>query len=223
MKLLQSLFSIVWRSVLVAIGYFAGLMAAGMGSALLGAQMPASTDNGSLMLWLLVSSIVLGAILCPLAARISLTRRQHFVLWLGVIFFNMGSVALEGKFFAPDLVPLPLPVLFAQQLLAAAGAALVITLVSAKVDKPVAWVEVLRKRSWFSWLWRFLVSASSYLVFYFIFGALNYSLVTRPYYDAHAGGLAAPAPEVVLFTELARAQFELPVGKRRKLRCASTP
>jgi hypothetical protein len=117
----------------------------------------------------------------------------------------MGSVAIEGKFFAPDLVPLPLPVLFAQQLLASIGAALVITLTCAKKGQPVSWWGALRTRPWFAWLWRFLLSAFSYLAFYFIFGALNYSLVTRPYYESHAGGLAAPAPEVVLMVELVRA------------------
>jgi hypothetical protein len=34
---------------------------------------------------------------------------------------------------------------------------------------------------------------------------LNYSLVTQPYYESHAGGLIAPAPDVVLLVELVRA------------------
>jgi hypothetical protein len=157
------------------------------------------------MFWLFVASIVMGFILCPIAMRLSLTRWQHFILWLCLIFFNMGSVAIEGKYFVPDLVPLPLTVLFVQQLFASAGAALIITLTCAKSSKPVSWLDALRTRPWLAWLWRFLLSAFSYLIFYFIFGSLNYSLVTKPYYESHAGGLTAPAPEVVLMAELVRA------------------
>jgi hypothetical protein len=203
MNIIRSLFSITWRSIFVALGYFAGLMVGGIASAMLGAQMPASSEGT--MKWLFVASFLLGIFICPLAMRLSLTRRQQFILWLFVIFFNLGSVAIEGKFFAPDLVPLPLWALFTQQLLASAGAALVISLICKKAVKSVSWLEVLRNRTWLAWLWRFVVSAASYLAFYFIFGALNYSLVTEPYYASHAGGLTALAPGTVLLAELVRA------------------
>lgn len=39
------------------------------------------------------------------------------------------------------------------------------------------------------------------MIFYFIFGALNYELVTRPYYEIHAGGLTVPTLDVVLMAE----------------------
>ena len=45
----------------------------------------------------------------------------------------------------------------------------------------------------------------SYLLFYLVFGALNYNLVTGPYYASHAGGLSVPAPATVLVVELVRA------------------
>lgn len=194
-----------WRSILVALGYVAGLILAGMIGGLLGAQMAASTRNETAFTWLFIASILLGVFLGPLASRLTLSRGQHFILWASLIFFNMGSVAIEGAFFVPELVPIPIPVLFAQQALASTGAALVITLTFASVGKTVSWMEALRTRPWFSWLWRLLLSSFSYLVFYFIFGALNYSLVTRPYYESHAGGLTAPAPELVLMAELVRA------------------
>jgi hypothetical protein len=205
MNSLRSIFGITWRSLFVATGYFLGMILTGMVCALLGAQVPAGTSNSNAMVWFFIASIVMGFILCPIAMRLSLTYRQHFILWLGVIFFNMGSVAIEGKYFVPDLVPLPLSVLFVQQLFASTGAALVITLTCAKRVQPISWLAALRTRPWFVWLWRFLLSASSYLVFYYIFGSLNYSLITRPYYESHAGGLTTPAPEVVLMAELVRA------------------
>ncbi|HEY3473898.1 MAG TPA: hypothetical protein VGK56_04765 [Anaerolineales bacterium] len=206
MNALQSLWKNTWRSVLVAFGYISGLILAGIIGGLMGAQMAASTRDQSAFAWLFIASILLGVILGPLAARLTLTRIQHFILWGSLIFFNLGAVAIEGAFFVPELVPLPLPVLFAQQLLASAGAALVIVLVFARVGSPVSsWADALRTRPWHSWLWRFLLSSFSYLVFYFIFGALNYWLVTRPYYETHAGGLTVPAPELVLMAELVRA------------------
>lgn len=206
MYTLQLIWKNSWRSLFVAIGYVLGLMLAGMIGAMTGAQMASSTRDGSAFTWLFISSILLGLILGPLAARLTLTRLQHFVLWGSLIFFNLGSVAIEGAYFVPELVMVPLPVLFAQQLLASAGAALVIVLLFAAVGRPAAaWADALRTRPWHSWLWRFVVSALSYLLFYFIFGALNYSLVTAPYYETHAGGLTVPAPTVVLMAELVRA------------------
>lgn len=206
MNIIQMVWKNTWRSVLVAVGYVVGLILAGMIGAMAGAQMASSTRDGSAFTWLFISSILLGMILGPLAARLTLTRLQHFVLWGSLIFFNLGSVAIEGAYFVPELVAVPLPVLFAQQLLASAGAALVIVLLFAAVGRPVSsWADALRTRPWHSWVWRFLLSAFSYLVFYFVFGALNYSLVTAPYYETHAGGLTVPAPTVVLMAELVRA------------------
>lgn len=206
MHTLQIFWKNTWRSLLVGFGYVIGLILAGMIGAMMGAQMSSSTRSGSSFIWLLISSILLGVILGPLASQLTLTRLQHFVLWGSLIFFNLGSVAIEGAYFVPELVPLPLPVLFTQQLLASAGAALVITLLFSAVGRPASpWRDSLQTRPWHSWLWRFLLSSFSYLVFYFIFGALNYSLVTAPYYETHAGGLTVPAPQLVLMAELVRA------------------
>jgi len=205
MNATQMVWGNTWRSILVAIGYIAGLILSGMIGAMLGAQIATSTSNQVTFTWLFVSSVLLGLFLGPLASRLTLSRVQHFILWASLIFFNMGSVAIEGAYFVPELVPMPIPVLMVQQALASAGAALVITLVFAAAGKPVSWINALSSRPWFSWLWRFLLSSFSYLVFYFIFGALNYSLVTKPYYESHVGGLIAPAPELVLMAELVRA------------------
>ena len=206
MSMVKNIFGIIWRSIFVAIGYIAGLMLAGMFAVMTGAQMATSMSNASAFNWLMVSSLLLGIILGPIASRLQLTRGQHFILWGSLIFFNLGSVAIEGAYFAPDLVPIPIPILFMQQALASACAAFVIVLAFAAIGKPLAtWPDALRTRPWFSWLWRFVVSSCSYLVFYFIFGAINYSLVTKPYYETHAGGLTVPAPEMVLAAELVRA------------------
>jgi len=113
-------------------------------------------------------------------------------------------MALEGAYFAPSLVTIPVPMLLVQQLFAAAGAALAITLLFAPAGWSFSWRQSLRARPWHAWLWRFLASALSYLVFYWVFGGLNYALVTKPYYGAHAGGLAVPAAGTVLALESVR-------------------
>jgi hypothetical protein len=122
-----------------------------------------------------------------------------------VIFFNLGAVAIEGAYFVPGLVPLPIPVLLVQQALAAAGAALAIMVLFAAPGQPISWWTALRQRPWHAWVWRFAVSAGSYVVLYYAFGALNYALVTQPYYASHAGGLSTPPPGQVIVAELVRA------------------
>ncbi len=196
-------FGLSWRILAIGLAYFVGLIGAGTISVFLGT--PAPSSRGSTALWLFVASLLLGLFICPLAVRLSLTRSQHFLLWLSLIFFNMSSVAIEGRFFAPSLIPMSLYVLLVQQLLAAAAAAFMITITCATPGNLVSWPAGIRSRPWFDWLWRFAVSVASYLVFYFIFGALNYSLVTRPYYGTHAGSLTAPAPITIFSAELSRA------------------
>jgi ABC-type antimicrobial peptide transport system permease subunit len=45
----------------------------------------------------------------------------------------------------------------------------------------------------------------SYLALYFVVGGLNYQLVTKPYYETHAGGLTVPPVQVVVVVESIRA------------------
>ena len=201
MNTFQTFWKTTWRSILVALGYVTGLMISGVAGALIGWQASGRSGSAQSFVWLILSMVLLGVFLGPLASRLKISRLQHFVLWGSLIIFNLGSVAFEGAFFAPDLVTTPIPMLLAQQLFATAGAALMITFLFAPAGFSFSWVDALRTRPWYSWLWRFIVSSFSYLVFYFIFGGLNYSLVTRPYYETHAGGLTVPAPEIVLVLE----------------------
>ena len=204
MNALQAVWKVVWRSVLVALGYVIGLVLAGMIAGMLGVKLASGAGAGSSILVLFAASVLVGVFLGPFAAGLALTRRQHFALWGSLIIFNLGSVAIEGAYFAPALVPVPIPVLLAEQTLATAGAALAITLLFGLRGNSISWLAALRTRPWFSWVWRFLVSALSYLAFYFIFGGLNYSLVTKPFYETHAGGLTVPAAGVVFTIETIR-------------------
>ena len=204
MSTLQHFWKVSWRSILVALGYLAGLILAGMIGAILGEKLSTEANSISSFAKLFVASLLLGVFLGPFASRLTLSRGQHFILWGSLILFNLGSVMIEGAYFAPDLVSIPVPMLVAQQLLATAGAALVITRVFAASGQSASWLIALRTRSWYSWIWRFIASAMSYLVFYFVIGGLNYQLVTKPYYESHAGGLTVPAPGIVFLIESIR-------------------
>ena len=55
-----------------------------------------------------------------------------------------------------------------------------------------------------SWFAGIFISTLSYLFFYFFFGALNYELFTKPYYEGH-NALEVPEIKTVLVAETIRA------------------
>ena len=205
MNSVQKILGTLWRGAVVGIAYIFAMMLAGVLLGVLGLMPATASGAGSDLLWMLIAAVLLGLFLGPLAARTTATRRQHVWIWSAVIFFNMGAVVLEGAYFAPDLVPIPVPLLAIQQLVAALAAGGLIALLFAQRSQTAAFLQTLQLRPWFAWLWRFLLASLSYLVFYLVFGALNYDLITEPYYASHAGGLAAPAAGTVLAVELVRA------------------
>src|SRR5512146_1109099 len=149
MSNLQIFWRFSWRSVFVALVYLTGLILTGMIGVLLGETLSTDADSTSSFAKLFVASLLLGVFLGPFASRLALSRGQHFILWGSLILFNMGSVAIEGAYFAPDLVSIPIPMLVVQQLLATAGAALVITRVFTTTRQSAAWSSALGTRSWY--------------------------------------------------------------------------
>ena len=68
--------------------------------------------------------------------------------------------------------------------------------------RPAETPAVAIHRTWYQWLWRFALSAFTYLAAYWVFGVINFALVTRPYYEAQGSPLAVPDPQVTLQAEL---------------------
>ena len=198
-------FAAVWRSALVGAGYLVASMLAGMAFGMLGLLPPVNDGAYASLGWLLISGMLLGLFTGLLASQTAASFRQHLLIWTSVIFFNMGAVALEGAFFVPELVPIPIPLLAIQQLLAAGAAGLLITLLFVQRDQNADMAVTFRRRTWHSWLWRIALASVSYLLFYLVFGALNYTFVTGPYYAANAGGLSVPDTITVIRVELVRA------------------
>ncbi len=189
---------IAWRILIIATGY---MLAATIAGRLLGRN-PQWAGVGISLL----SGILIGATLGPVAARTQGSRWRHLTVWGSALFLNALSVAIEGAFFAPRLNPMvvtPAPWIAFLLFQSLATAGLIAWLFGKNADS--ATPNPQRKRAWYSWAWRFVVSAFSYLLFYFIFGAVNYALVTKPYYETHASGLVVPAPQTVFMAEMARA------------------
>jgi hypothetical protein len=195
---------IFWRSLIVGIGYTLVLLIAGRIAPVPGTALPEAHGGGSVLWTSFLPGILIGLTLGTVASQTAASRLRHFFIWSCVIFLNLVSVILEGAFFAPDLVSGAIPSLIFQQLLAALVTAVLVSILFAPSNK-IQVSSTRLKRPWHAWVWRFVVSSLSYIVFYFIFGAVNYALVTKPYYETHVGSLAVPAPQVVLMVESIRA------------------
>jgi hypothetical protein len=187
-----------WQIPIIAIGYMLTSLIAGV---ILGQQFEMSTSAIALL-----SGTLIGTTLAPIATRLQASLLSHWIVWSSVLFLNALSVAIEGAYFVPSLSPLvSMPAAWTAYLLfqSLITAGLIAWLFGRNVGSATSYP--FRRRPWFSWTWRLVVSSFSYLLFYFTFGAVNYALVTKPYYAAHVSGLAVPAPQMVLVAEMARA------------------
>ena len=199
---MKNIFEMVWKSLLVGLTYTMTLVIGGLLVKLVGLSLPDAKDMPVTLIWTFAGGMIAGLFLGPIASSIPVSRRRLVIVWSSVLLFNLVSVAIEGYFFAPDLIGDALTGLILRQVLTAFVTGWVITMLFAPEE--IITTVPRASRSLFSWSWRFALSALSYVVFYFIFGALNYELVTRPYYQIHAGGLTVPSPDVVLIAELIR-------------------
>lgn len=191
------IWSVTWRILIVATGYMLASTVAGW---LLGRNI-----EWDQLGWSLLSGVLIGLTLCPIAARTQGTRLRHIVVWGSILFFNTFSVMIEGSFYAPTnnpFISMPIPWITFTLFQSLVPAALIAWLFAPNALSIT--FTAPEKRAWYSWIWRFLLSAFSYLFFYFVFGAINYALVTKPYYETHASGLVVPSTQSVLMAEMVR-------------------
>lgn len=186
------------RSIVVALVYTLSNTVIG-GLVMRGTQSMKALPAHSLLLLAttLLSGFLIGGTLGSLAARAHGPRSRSLFNWGTVLFLNMVSVVIEGAFFAPgllpaDVVPRVVVLHFFTALFTAAA-------ISFLFPSRRAAVYTSPKRSPLSWTGRLALSTVSYLAFYYGFGALNYALVTGPYYAAHPGLAVPPAGTIVLF------------------------
>lgn len=189
------------KVVAVGVTYILAMMVAGMVLKLAGLQMPETGSGSGSLVSVVVIGLGMGLCLGPLAARLPVSRGWHLVVWASVMFFNLSATVIEGAFFISTLGP-ALPALVLMELISTVATAAVITALFAPAG-PVQPV-VLSRRSVGAWAWRLAVSALSYVVFYWVFGALNYGLVTHTYYETHQAALVVPPAQTILMLEVLR-------------------
>ena len=194
---------ITWRAILIALAYTLALVAAGGLAVALGWPLPPRAD--STFVFTLVGGVCIGLTLALVFNQAPWSKWSRFVIGACGIWFTMFSTTIEGAFFAPTLVG-SLPALVLLDLLAAFAVGSVALLgpvpspAIAGATPTFSW----RIRPWYNWVWRFALSAGSYLVFYWLYGALNYMLVTQSYYAAHHTALQIPPVSTLLGAEAVR-------------------
>ncbi len=193
--------TVLWRTALIALAYTVGVAIAGGLAASLGWPLAAPTKNSLLLT--VVSGVGIGLTLTLIFWLASWSRWQRFAIGACAIFFTMLSTTIEGAFFAPKLVGSVAALVFMDVVAAlAVGAASLVDTGEERGDIRTAFSW--SSRPWYSWTWRLCVSAASYVLFYWVFGALNYLLVTRSYYSAEQTTLQVPSAQAVLSAEAIR-------------------
>lgn len=205
MTILKRIFTLTWKSIMVGVAFMAAQVLAGMILGMLGLIRADSSQGSAMFGWMFLGAVVMGLTLGLFAEKFNARLVDHTLVWGMIIFLNLGSVMLEGAYFAPELVTMPVPVLLLQQFLVSILTALAVSLLFAPRPFTRDGVANPLFRNGIGFLWRFLLCAAVYLVCYYVFGGINYSLITRPYYETHAGGLNVPPALTVLVVELIRA------------------
>ena len=181
-------FKTICKSLIIGAVYMIALLVGTMIASSMGLSLPEAKNTQTILMWTLASGTIMGFFLGPIATSMTASKIRHIVVWSNVIFFNLISVAIEGRFFAPELAGNSIQGSIIIQLMAAIVTGWLITTLFA--PKQTAVTASVPQRSFLSWTWRFLISSFSYLVFYFIFGAINSTLVTKPYYETNVSEAA---------------------------------
>ena len=196
------------------VAFWARVLAAGLAiaavrislRAALGASgsVTASDMFPSMVTTALVPGLLIAVLFAPSAATIQQTPGRHFLIWGAAVGMIGASTLIEGAIFQPATASRLVPSLTSTLIESAIVASLITWLFAWRLDVPAP-ISAAPRRSPVSWTWRFLLAATTYLATYLVFGAVNYALVTRPYYEAHAGGLEVPAGSTILLAEVIRA------------------
>ncbi|HRQ38607.1 MAG TPA: hypothetical protein PLD25_11930 [Chloroflexota bacterium] len=202
-KVIIQTVDMAWRVLVVGVGYTLALIVSGVVLGMLGLLAADPDANAApTFLWIFLGSLVMGLTLGVVARNLPASAGRHVLIWTVLLFANIGSVIIEGYFFVPDLVS-NVWVTVAQQLLPCVVTAVLVCRLFA--PRPAQTPVLAIHRPWYGWLWRYALSAATYLAAYWVFGAINFALVTRPYYEAQGSPLAVPDPQITLQAELIRA------------------
>ena len=137
------------------------------------------------------SGLVLAIAIVWVAVQMRTDHRTQFVVWFALVFLNLAAVAAEGTLFAPELAP---PASLAANVTRLLVASTAVGAVAAGLFGVAGGVRTgAASRPLNDWVWRLLTVAAVYVALYFVIGGINYSLVTRPYYESRAASLTVPS------------------------------
>lgn len=162
--------------------------------------------TGPVMEWLpvrIAGGLLLGGVLGPIADTVPGSRHRHLLIWWLLVFLSTVGVIIEGRVFAPNLVPMeaiPWDVA-SQAIVAASVAAGLAYLYGASTAQGPMVPDLPAGRRLIIGL---LAGTVTYSVLYFTTGALNYALVTGPYYEQNVEGLVTPPLRVIFVVFLVR-------------------
>lgn len=143
----------------------------------------------------IAGAVVVGATLVWLTTHVGGTSLRRTATLGLLLFASVAAVMIEGTAYAPSLSPLDrLPSGLALQL----GVSLLTAWVAVISGSRRAASRVPPRRRAIAAAASLLAAALVYVATYFVTGAVNFALVTGPYYAAHAGGLTTPPPPIVL-------------------------
>jgi hypothetical protein len=209
-SLVRRALGLLWRSLVVGLGYTVAIMIGGMITQVLGLpapSLPAGVDPTQMLLIMFLSGVLIGLTLGPLAKRLTLPMLQRFgVLFLLLFVLNNLINTIEALFFTT------MPVAEQVTGLVDSGVGHVgLALLLAVLFQPpsvergllIALRETLGQRRWISWAWRILLAGVLYVPIYLFFGMLIAPIVT-PYYVEMDMGLQVPGFEVMLPLEAFR-------------------
>jgi len=203
---------VLWRCLVVGVGYagataIAGLIARGLGLSF--PSIATQIDPTTSLMLRGASGFLLGLIVSPLAVRLRVPAVERFaVLALLLLIVNQAVNLIEGFYFTTYFTTG-----FASTLVTALiGSSVVAWLLAVLFPPRVEDRRLLRsiqsyyrQRSVFAWAWRILLAGALYLPTYFVFGMLAYPFVQAYYQDPSLGaGVRVPGVEVILPLEVVR-------------------
>jgi hypothetical protein len=195
-----SIGQIIIRSVAVGFGY---ALASVLFAVILGplSRLAPSIDN--LLVWF-ISGTLLALSLAPFITHSAWSRRDTLLAVAAVIVFVRSlGLGIEGSLFKPTQATVAI---------AAAAAGIIIALLVAWLSVQLLMPSSPRERqapaavhSLWGWLWRVLLVGLAYFLFYFVFGATNALLYTKPFYENNPQyGLSLPPAGTIFLAELLR-------------------
>lgn len=206
----RSALGLLWRTLVVALGYTVAVMIGGMIAQVLSPPTPSLTagvDQAQMLLVIFLSGVLFGLTMGPLSERLRVPGAQRAILLFVVLFVLNNLINVTEALFFTTAPPAELLAGSVTSAVGHAGLALLLAALfqpaSMKGGLVSALREALAQRRWVSWIWRFALAGVLYVPIYLFFGVII-SPIVLPYYQQLDMGLTVPGFDVILLLEIFR-------------------